>query len=122
MVLEYVCSKGDRESHSVKESFTAVREHEERHISEYNQIAQKLGLKVINPEVSVFSSFNSDMKRDYATGGKATCQFMAVIDGEEVMVPVTKDGTIADPDLAKRLEDSKNNKTGKNKNSISGQS
>ncbi|MCE1246730.1 MAG: hypothetical protein LWY06_08810 [Firmicutes bacterium] len=104
VVLDYVCSKGDRERHSVKESFTAVREHEERHISEYQEIAKKLGIKVVNPEISVFSTFSSEFKRDYATGGKATCQFSAVIDGQEVMVNVTKDGRIVDPEIAKKLE------------------
>ena len=44
IVLEYVCSKGDIEHHSIKDSFQGVRQHEEHHIQEYQEIAQKLGL------------------------------------------------------------------------------
>lgn len=112
IVLEYVCSKGDRESHSIKDSFTAVREHEERHIQEYHGIAQNLGLKVVNPHISVFSEFFPELGVTAATGGFASCQFTALIDGEEVIIPVSKDGIITDAGIVKKLETEKKRREG----------
>ncbi len=112
IVMEYVCSKGDREYHSVNDSFTAVRAHEQEHISEYHEMAQKLGLKVANPHISVFSEYFPEFNRNVAVGGHAKCQFTAVIDGQEVIVPVSKDGHITDQEILKKLDLEKKRRMG----------
>jgi hypothetical protein len=112
VVLEYVCSKGDREHHSVRDSFAAVQAHEQHHIDEYHEMARRLGLKVTNPHISVFSEFFPELKTQVAVGGHATCSFTAVIDGEEVAVPVSRDGFITDSRIAKKLEDEKKRRAG----------
>ncbi len=116
MVLEYVCSKGDREYHTVAESFVAVREHELNHIREYHEMAQKLGLRVVNPHIEVYTEYFPEIKKQVAVGGKATCQFVATIDGEEVIVPVSKDGYILDSEIVKKLEKEKMKRMGLLKN------
>lgn len=112
MVLEYVCSKGDIEYHSIKDSFQGVRQHEQHHIDEYHEIAQKLGLQVVNPHISVFSEFFPEFGRQVATGGNAKCQFAAMIDGQQVMIPVSKDGHITDSSIVKKLETEKKRRMG----------
>ena len=112
MVLEYVCSKGDVEYHSVKDSFQGVRAHENHHIEEYHEIAQKLGLQVVNPHITVFSEYFPEFGRNVATGGHANCQFAAIIDGQQVIVPVSKDGCITDQEIVKKLETEKKRRMG----------
>ncbi|MFP4498963.1 MAG: hypothetical protein ACLFQV_12200 [Vulcanimicrobiota bacterium] len=112
MVLEYVCSKGDVEYHSINDSFEGVRQHEMHHIEEYHEIANRLGLKVVNPDIKVFSEFMGKINRKVAVGGKATCHFTAAIDGQEVIVPVSKDGFITDHEIARKLELEKKKQSG----------
>lgn len=112
VVLQYVCSKGDIEYHSIKDSFQGVREHEQNHIKEYHEMAQKLGLQVVNPHISVFSEFFPELGREVAVGGNAKCQFAAEIDGQQVMIPVSKDGHITDASIVKKLENEKKRRMG----------
>ncbi len=112
VVLQYVCSKGDIEYHSIKDSFEGVREHEQNHIKEYHEMAQKLGLQVVNPHISVFSEFFPEFGREVAVGGNAKCQFAAEIDGQQVMIPVSKDGHITDASIVKKLENEKKRRMG----------
>lgn len=124
IVLQYVCSKGDIEYHSIKDSFEGVRGHEENHIKEYHEIAQKLGLQVVNPHISVFSEFFPEFGREVAVGGNAKCQFAAEIDGQQVMVPVSKDGHITDSSIVKMLESEMKRRMGllpEKENQISGE-
>lgn len=107
ILFSYTCSKGDREYHTVKDSYEGVKAHEENHIREYHDIAQKLGVKVKNPHINVYSQYFSELKRNVATGGDAQCSYSAVIDGQEVEVPVSKDGFITDTALVKKLEEEK---------------
>lgn len=111
IVVEFVCSKGDREYHTINESFQAVRAHELRHIEEYHEIAGNLGLMVVNPQVSVFSKFFPKLNTTVAIGGHARCQFAARINGQTVVVDVTSDGRIADMETAKKLKDARKRKT-----------
>jgi len=112
MVLEFICSKGDREYHSINDSFAGVRAHEEGHIAEYHEMAQKLGLKVVNPHISVFSKYFPEFGKTAATGGLATCQFTAIIDGQEVVIPVSKDGHITNSKIVEKLEQEKKRRMG----------
>ena len=90
----------------------AVRAHEQGHIEEYHQMAQNLGLKVVNPHISVFTEYFPEINRQAAVGGRATCQFAAKINGQEVIVEVSKDGHIIDSEVAKRLEEEKKRRMG----------
>jgi len=107
IVFSFTCSKGDKEYHSVKDSFTGVREHEERHIQEYNDIARKLGVRVVQPHINVYSQYFPELKRQVATGGDASCRYVALIDGQEVEVPVSTDGYITNSAIAQKLDEEK---------------
>ncbi|MCD4783633.1 MAG: hypothetical protein K8T10_07360 [Candidatus Eremiobacteraeota bacterium] len=109
---EYICSKGDREYFSGQDSFSQVRRHEQDHLREHREIAQKLGLKIVNTNINVFSEMCPDCNDSIATGGNASSVFAAEIDGRQVIVQVSSDGNIMDSEIAGKLEQKKTKKNG----------
>lgn len=107
VILKFVCSKGDVEYHSAAESSSGVRAHEEGHIAEYHEIANRLGLMVVNPEILVFHTFREDLQMMVSTGGRAKCSFAAEINGKIVPVTVSNDGRITDPETAEKVKKAK---------------
>jgi hypothetical protein len=110
VMLKYVCSKGDVEYHKANESRSGVQAHEERHIADYNAYAKTNDLKVKDPGITINEEYNEDLGQSVATGGQAKCHYVAELDGVESEVSAGKDGSIADPGIAKKIDDNKRKK------------
>lgn len=110
VTIRYVCSKGDVEFHTAKDSDAGVRAHEERHISDYYKIAARHGLEIVSPDIVIYHTYSPDLEMYIATGGLASCSFATEIGGNRVGIPITRDGEIADSTLAKQIEEEKKRK------------
>jgi hypothetical protein len=108
-MIKYVCSKGDVEYHTARDSETGVRAHEERHIEEYHEMADRHGLIVLNENIEVYLENSSELEgMTISTGGRATANFAAEIDGNLVPVELGDDGSIKDSSIAAKLEEQRN--------------
>jgi hypothetical protein len=108
-MIKYVCSKGDVEYHSAKDSEAGVRAHEQKHIEEYHEMAKKHGLMVLDESITINYENKSDLDgMTVSTGGLASARFAAEIVGEIVPVELGDDGSIKDSSITEKLEKQQN--------------